>query len=76
MAVQAIDVSEKSSQISEIKYHTATELMEVTFKRNNTTYRYFNVDAETWDNFKDAESLGKHFGKHIRGVFEYEKKQE
>lgn len=62
----------ESSNIAKLVYNSETQTLEVTFK-NETIYLYFKVPEEIWDTFKHAESKGKFFAAHIKGVFEFEK---
>ncbi len=39
-------------------------------------WRYFDFPAHEYDEFLASESLGRHFGKHIRGKFREEDVQE
>lgn len=54
-----------SSQISAIGYDPATSTMAVRFpKKDGSTslYHYANVSQKEFDTFREAESLGRHFG--------------
>ena len=70
----------KSSQIKEIGHDAATNTLAVRFNHGGTLYHYTGVDAEAFATFKGAESIGAHFGKHIKGAFNFtkiiEKKEE
>lgn len=55
----------KSSQISHIGHCGKTNTLAVTFK-GGSTYHYPDFDAKAFASFKGAESLGKHFGAHIK----------
>lgn len=61
-----------SSNIKEIKYSPITRELEITF-HSGGTYRYKDVPAEAHEAFEKAESLGKHFHKHIRSAYPCEK---
>lgn len=70
----------KSSTIKSIGYHLETRVLEVEFL-SGKVYRYADVSPEKHAEFIAAESIGKHFGKHIRPqhtakVVESEKKDE
>lgn len=59
-----------SSLIQSIGYDSASETLQITFKSGGT-YRYDNVSAQEWEAFRDAESIGKHFYRSIKGKFPY-----
>jgi hypothetical protein len=61
----------QSSQIAKIGYDTATQTLAVQFapKENGTAgsvYHYSQFSDEDFAAFKNSESLGKHFYKHIK----------
>ena len=41
--------------------------------RSGEVYRYFDLGAETYREFLDAASQGRHFLSHIRNHFRYER---
>lgn len=62
-----------SSQIHSIGYDPETQTLAIRFFRGygrdqvpGSLYHYANVTAEDFAAFRDAESLGKHFGKNIK----------
>ena len=55
----------KSSQISHIGHCPKTNTLAVTFK-GGSVYHYPEFTAAEFDKFKGAESVGKHFGAHIK----------
>ena len=61
----------KSSQLVSVGYDAEKQIMEVEFK--NAVYQYFDVPPEAHAGLLKAESLGKYFGKEVRGKFKYEK---
>ena len=54
-----------SSTISSIGHDPATQTLEVEFK-SGKVYRYQDVSAEKHAELLGAESIGKHFGAHIK----------
>lgn len=61
----------KSSQIAAIGHHPDTNTLAIQFapKKDGSPgsiYHYSNFDAEAFAAFKGAESIGSHFGKHIK----------
>lgn len=60
----------KSSNIHAIGWADGT--LTVHFK-NGTAYSYAGVPAEEHKKLMEAESVGKHFGQHIRGKFAFTK---
>lgn len=62
-----------SSQIHSIGYDPETQTLAIRFTRGygekrgpGSLYHYANVPQEAFDAFRNAESLGKHFGAHIK----------
>lgn len=55
----------KSSQILALGHDPATNTLAVQFK--NGTYHYKNVDAQGFEAFSKAKSIGSHFAQHIKG---------
>ncbi|KVP76891.1 hypothetical protein WJ94_15880 [Burkholderia ubonensis] len=67
IAVQPVE----SSQIHAIGHDPATNTLAIRFKNRTTgaptsLYHYANFTAEDFEAFRDAESIGSHFGKHIK----------
>ncbi|WP_036289554.1 KTSC domain-containing protein [Methylosinus sp. PW1] len=60
----------KSSMISEVAYDEAAAVMHVKFP-NGKQYSYFGVTPKQHQELMKAESIGKHFGAHVRGKFEH-----
>lgn len=60
----------ESSQINAIGHDPETKTLAIQFKNwkgeVGSTYHYANFTAEDFAAFKGAESLGRHFGKHIK----------
>lgn len=59
----------KSSQIHSIDHDVATNTLAIRFKSRGepaALYHYSNVSAEDFAAFRDAESTGSHFYKHIK----------
>lgn len=59
----------KSSQIAAVGHQGDT--LAVQFKSGGAIYHYKGVTAETFAAMQKAESIGKHFGAHIRSKFEH-----
>jgi hypothetical protein len=67
---QAIELTPVvSSQIAAIGHDAASNTLAVKFS-SGSTYHYSGVSAEDFAAFKDADSIGSHFGKTIRGKFD------
>jgi hypothetical protein len=62
----------ESSQLVSVGYDPATSTLEIEFKGGGI-YQYFDVSPEVHKAFIEAESLGRYFGKEIRGKFKFEK---
>jgi hypothetical protein len=59
----------ESSQIDSIGHDPATNTLAIRFKSKgapSSLYHYSNVSADDFTAFKDAESVGSHFYKHIK----------
>lgn len=59
----------ESSQIDSIGHDPATNTLAIRFKsksRPGSLYHYDNFTAEDFAAFSEAESIGSHFGKHIK----------
>ena len=66
----------QSSQIHAIGHDAATSTLRVQFKGKDgpgSTYDYPGVPAALHGEFVKAESLGKFFGAHVKGKFEFKK---
>lgn len=68
----------ESSQIAAIGYDQASQTMAIRFKGKGdapgSLYHYADVSPEDWAAFRDAESIGSHFYRHIKpypGKFPY-----
>jgi len=64
-----------SSAIKSIGYDAAKSQLEVEFS-SGSVYRYHDVKPENYAELFKAQSVGKHFGKHIAGKFKSEKIEE
>lgn len=64
----------ESSQIHAIGHDPNTNTLAIRFKRFNgepsSLYHYANFTAEQFESFRNAESIGKHFGAHIKNAVE------
>jgi len=59
----------KSSQIHAHGFDPATGTLALQFKSKKgpgSVYHYQNFTQEKYDAFRNAESLGRHFGQHIK----------
>lgn len=67
--VIAMDAVE-SSQIAAIGHDPETNTLAIEFKNwkgePSSVYHYDAFTAEQFEEFKNAESIGSHFGKHIK----------
>jgi hypothetical protein len=62
----------ESSNIAAIGYSQDEQLLYIEFK-NGSTYKYAQVEFETYTELMDAESHGKYFQAKIRGHYEFDK---
>jgi hypothetical protein len=60
-----------SKMFKSVGYNADTQTMELEFTNGNV-YRYTKVKQNDWDNFRKAESKGRHFAMYIRGHFPHE----
>jgi hypothetical protein len=61
----------KSSLIHSHGYDAASRTLALRFVNSDKVYHYKDVPPEDAARFEAAESVGKHFGQHIRGKFEH-----
>lgn len=61
-----------SSQLVSIGHDPETRTLEVEF-HGGSVYRYHGVTAEAHDALMRADSIGRHFGKEVRGKYRFEK---
>jgi hypothetical protein len=60
-----------SSTVVSVGYDHETRTLEVEFKSG--TYQYFDVPPERHNALMSSESLGRHFGEHVRGKYRFAK---
>jgi hypothetical protein len=59
----------ESNQVGAVGYDADTKTLAVTFKRGaGAIYHYPNVEPEQHAAFLKAESIGKHFGAHVKDL--------
>ena len=58
----------ESSNIAEIGYDSAAKALRIKFK-NGGTHEYADVPADAHKALMDAESVGSHFHRNIRGAY-------
>lgn len=59
----------KSSQIKQVGYDPATKTLAMTFNHGaGAHYHYQDVSEEDYQKLMKSDSLGSHFGKHIRSL--------
>lgn len=71
MTINAIPLTPvESSQIHSIGHDAETNTLAIRFKNYkgepSSLYQYRNFTADDFAAFKSAESIGSHFGKHIK----------
>ena len=62
----------KSSQIKEIGHDPASNTLAVRFN-TGALYHYADFGAEKFEAFRTAESIGSHFGKHVKSGHTYKR---
>lgn len=60
----------ESSAFEEISYWPFLRELRVVFRNSGSWYVYYEVPAETWWEFKNADSKGSYFNEQIKGQFE------
>lgn len=64
----------ESSQIASIGHDAASNTLAIRFKNSkgepSSVYHYDNFTGEDFAAFQGAESIGSHFGKHIKSATE------
>jgi len=58
----------ESSMIKQVGFDEESEVLRVVFN-NNATYDYADVPKVEHDALMEADSIGKHFHRNIRGKF-------
>lgn len=66
---------DRSSTIEAIEYAPATQLLKVKFKSGGT-YHFEAVPPAEHQKLMTAQSIGKHFHRHIKGAFKSVKQEE
>ncbi|MGA1264894.1 MAG: KTSC domain-containing protein [Prochlorothrix sp.] len=56
----------ESSMAQSIGYDADRQVLQIEFKAG-ATYRFEEVDGETWRQLQQSESIGKFFNQHIKG---------
>ena len=62
-----------STQIHSIGHDPDSNTLAVRFSHGNTLYHYAGVSPEKFEALRNADSVGSHLGKHIKGVRDYKK---
>ncbi len=62
----------KSTNLKAVEYNKIQKTLIVKFK-SGLSYIYFDVPNEIYTNLLNAESKGKYFHTHIKGVYGYSK---
>lgn len=60
-----------STNIARLIYNDETGVLDVEF-RSGKTYRYHDVDYDTWNGLIEADSVGRYFNQNIRDRFKQE----
>ena len=58
-----------SSVAYAIGYNADSQILQVEFQ-SGEVYQYFDVEAETWEDFHSADSIGEFFNQEIKGNYE------
>lgn len=70
--------TKESKNIAKTVYNNETKDLFVTFKsfkdpKITTEYVYSGVPAETWEELKKAESVGKFINERIKNIYSFKK---
>lgn len=67
---------ESSSIIKKVIWKNNDKTLAITFRNNNQTYVYFNIEFDEINSFLQSESIGKYFSQNIRNKYKFLKKGE
>lgn len=70
---QEVIETPESSAFTEISYWPFFLELSVQFRESGATYVYYDVEPETWLQFKNADSKGGFFNEFIKGQYEYDR---
>lgn len=70
---QEIVETPESSAFTQIAYCPYRQELHVQFRNSGAWYVYFNVEPETWSEFKEADSKGGFFNEYIKGQYACQK---
>lgn len=59
-----------STNIDEIGYDNDRRILEILF-RNGSTYQYFDVPSQIFEELRSSSSLGQYINSNIKGHFRY-----
>ncbi len=62
----------QSSSLASIGHHREAGVLEIEF-RSGAIYRYFGVPRVVFERLVRAPSKGRHFARHIRGRYKFER---
>ena len=62
-----------SSNISYIGYVEEDKELFITFRSNNSTYKYVDVSKDVYENLKASSSIGSYFRNHIQSKYAHSK---
>lgn len=73
--VDIVEIGKSSSSIYKIGYDSASKEMFVQFlnSKDDSIYKYLNVDESTYKDFCASESLGQFLNKEIKYTHKFEK---
>ncbi|NLE25939.1 MAG: KTSC domain-containing protein [Clostridiaceae bacterium] len=69
--VEMIPVS--SSNVSEIGYDDANQILYIRFLNNNSLYIYKGVPVGEFEGLKNAPSIGSYLHRNIKNLYSYER---
>ena len=68
-----MEQTDRSSCFSSVGYDVSHTLLVVQFRDSGSVYAYSNFPEEAYEDFINAESLGKHYNSSIKGQYPCER---
>ncbi|MUG93853.1 KTSC domain-containing protein [Scytonema sp. UIC 10036] len=69
-SIEMLPVS--SSMADAVGYDPEEQVLQVEF-HNGAVYQYYGVEADTWEELHEADSIGRFFNENIRGRYSSER---
>jgi hypothetical protein len=69
--LDSLSVPVQSSLLASVNYQPEKSVLDLEFREDGITYRYFHVPREIYTSLLTAEAKGSWFNSHIRTRFPY-----